>query len=288
MKTPRELMSLDIIDLDPPFFHQLYLSTVNICNRRCSFCPQSDPRYRPTKRSLMPESTVQLIVDELVREQYRGSVTFLGISEPFLDPRLADLCRLFRSQLPVVHLSIVTNGDYLTPSMLDVLFGIPIDLLLVSVYSGEDHLRLQEIVGAGGAHRDIRLLNHFSAQEQGFYCVMGSWNCSENLQHNHAGFFPLGALQNSAVHWDCPYPYNVLQLWDDGRPGLCCLDSRKEVFDPEWRFPDRDLKEIWRSPTMIAYRQSLTRGRSGLKLCQQCDMKLFSEPIGVRIPRPNE
>ena len=64
------------------------INPIDICNRKCVFCPRSDPEIYTSKNWVISEQTTQKIVDDLNEINFNGRVGFVGFGEPLLHKKL--------------------------------------------------------------------------------------------------------------------------------------------------------------------------------------------------------
>ena len=72
-----------------PLPSEIEISESGICNRKCSFCPRSDPKYEDIKE-FISKDLVSKIANELSDLNYRGVIRFSGFVEPMLDKKIFD------------------------------------------------------------------------------------------------------------------------------------------------------------------------------------------------------
>ena len=63
------------------------ISNSGMCNRKCSFCPRSDPNYDHVNE-FIDQNLHDKIYDELKSYSYSGSIIYSGFVEPLLDKRI--------------------------------------------------------------------------------------------------------------------------------------------------------------------------------------------------------
>ena len=116
-----------------------------MCNRKCSFCPRSDPDYEHVNQ-FIKNSLYQKLCEELREINYSGLIIFSGFVEPLLDKNIYNLIKMTKSFLPQARVEIITNGDVLNIKRLKKLFESGLDRMQVSLYDGEEqHLRFIEL-----------------------------------------------------------------------------------------------------------------------------------------------
>ena len=111
---------------------EVEISESGTCNRKCSFCPRSDPDYKDIKEFISPELHSKLIND-LKEQEYRGVIRYSGFVEPLLDKNIYNLISEAKYNLPTARVEMVTNGDVLNINRLKI-FKAGLDTILISVY----------------------------------------------------------------------------------------------------------------------------------------------------------
>ena len=120
--------------LASPKYIEVELTT--FCNRKCSWCPNAYSD-RGRRRDEMPEETWQALLSDLKRTRFRGELAFHNYNEPLADPHLLERLEQARRAVPKASLLIFTNGDLLTPELLQRLVEIGVAQIRVTLYPSE-------------------------------------------------------------------------------------------------------------------------------------------------------
>ena len=123
-----------------PIFSNIDFSLCGLCNRKCFFCPFSNPKVYPNKKEYITLELYSKIVDELEKYNYSGLITFSGYSEPFMHKKLFELVKITKEKLPNSKLEINTNGDMLNPKKIRDLYELKLNSILVSMYDGPEQI----------------------------------------------------------------------------------------------------------------------------------------------------
>ena len=67
-----------------PLPTEIEISESGTCNRTCSFCPRSDPKFEDKKEFISNKLHEKMCV-ELKELNYKGTVRYSGFIEPMLD-----------------------------------------------------------------------------------------------------------------------------------------------------------------------------------------------------------
>jgi MoaA/NifB/PqqE/SkfB family radical SAM enzyme len=94
--------------MDYPF--AVSMETMAYCNARCHFCP-----YPGSDRmgDQLPDSLIEKIVGDLadIPSDVPLRLNLSRMNEPFVDPRLLDICEMINVKIPHAKLFYFTNGS---------------------------------------------------------------------------------------------------------------------------------------------------------------------------------
>lgn len=245
-------------------FQLILIETRAGCNYDCAFCPVSR-HVDPRPAGEMSLQLLHKLAGELATLGYSGRVALFGNNEPLLDPRLAEIVRIFREACPKSDLRVLTNGTYATVDHVKSLFEAGLSTLVVNNYT--DGRRLIA---------PVKALIRASEQLLPFDIRVSVRNRTEVLT-TRAGQAPNKTIPPFAPHGFCALPFTDLYVSYRGVVNLCSFDALGRVAIGD--AADRPILEIWRSRRLAAYRRSLLRAvRSGLTLCENCDYDGFRTP----------
>ena len=123
-------------DENVPVFSSIEIETRTRCNSACSFCGASVlADKRPDLR--MPDEMFDKIISELRDIKFKGSIHFFINNEPLLDPRLADMVRKAKTEVPSAKTEVQTNGLKLNVKNGRELLSAGLDVLYINNYSDE-------------------------------------------------------------------------------------------------------------------------------------------------------
>ena len=94
-----------------PLFEAVEIETTTVCNRTCSYCPNSAIK-RPAGN--MDEALFRSIIDSLKEMDFSGRVSPHFYGEPLVDRRILKFIAYTREKLPKAFIKLFTNGDLLT------------------------------------------------------------------------------------------------------------------------------------------------------------------------------
>ena len=104
-----------------PIPSEVEISESGICNRKCHFCPRSDPDY-DHRKEFIKFTLFKKLCDELKELNFSGLFIFSGFVEPLLDKNIYKLISYAKQVLPKARIEIITNGDVLNLKRLKKLY----------------------------------------------------------------------------------------------------------------------------------------------------------------------
>ncbi len=112
------------------------ISNSGICNRKCSFCPRSDPDYDHA-HEFFSNDLHDKLCNDLAEYNFNGIFAYCGFNEPLLKKDIFRDIEFARKTMPDSKIEIVTNGDVLSKVRLKNLYDAGLTTLLISVYDGK-------------------------------------------------------------------------------------------------------------------------------------------------------
>jgi hypothetical protein len=109
------------------------IETCSFCNRQCSFCPNSFLDRHGSKK-YMPQEVWQTIIGSLSRIGYNGALVWARFAEPLADAGIITKIREARKSLPKCSITLISNGDYLTPDLMKELSESGVNRLILNIY----------------------------------------------------------------------------------------------------------------------------------------------------------
>ncbi len=242
------------------------VSESGTCNRKCSFCPRSDPNYPDIKEFITPDLLHKLSA-ELGELGFSGIFLFSGFVEPLLDKNIYQHVRTVSTNIPNARIEMVTNGDVLNQARLLKLFEHGLTTLLISVYdSAEDAERLQQMcIDAGLAENQYVIRHRYLPPEEDFGITLSNRG---------------GAMSTAEFAIDdvieplkdpCFYPSYTFFLDYNGDVLLCPHDWKKAKV--VGNLTAQSFSEIWLGDVFVGARKSLTCGDRTKPPCRLCDVK---------------
>lgn len=90
------------------------ITTIDMCNRSCVFCPRHDQSVYPNRNVKMTAENAKIIGERLSDIDYKGAIHISGFGENLLNKQVVDIIREIKSRNPDTFMDCNTNGDPLT------------------------------------------------------------------------------------------------------------------------------------------------------------------------------
>jgi len=269
---PRETIQKNIIrkkpilDRDPQFFENIplpswiELSLIDVCNRRCSFCPKSDDTIAPDTYQKMTMSLIEKLVSDLKKINFEGAFCLCGYGEPMLHKNFIEITNKL-GELGGVE--IITNGDLVNEKTLMNIFKSRATRLLISLYDGPKQvLKFKNMIS------DLKIPKDFVILRDRWYSDKMDYGVKLT---NRVGTISLGNQPDTKdyINKKCFYTaYQMLIDWN-GDVFLCPQDwQRRQTMG---NIMQQEIFDIWKGPILSKYRKRLLKGDRSLKPCNQCN-----------------
>ena len=239
------------------------ISGSGMCNRKCVFCPRSDPDYNHVNEFISPK-----LVDNLTKQLssfgYDNLILFSGFVEPLLDKNIYNLLKIVKKNLPKSNIEIITNGDVLNKKRLLKLYESGLTCLLVSVYDGKEaEDKLLKLM------KDARLKDHQYKLRKRYLPEKESFGISMS---NRGGMMANAAyaIKNpeTSLKRPCFYPNYIFFMDYNGDVIICNHDWGKKMIIGNML--EKSFKEIWLDEKWIKARKDLYDGNRDFLPCKNC------------------
>jgi radical SAM protein with 4Fe4S-binding SPASM domain len=248
-----------------PLPTEIEISESGICNRKCSFCPRSDPTF-DEKKEFIKDSLHEKMCKELKDLNYSGTVRYSGFVEPLLDKNIYKLINMTRAYLSKSNIELVTNGDVLSKKRLEKLFDSGLNRILISAYDGKDQAESFE-----------KLCKSLKLSEKQFIVRHRYYSKEENFGitlSNRAGMmenaeYKIKSLSES-LKQPCFIPSYTFFLDYQGDVLMCPHDWGKKII--LGNLNKEKLIDIWFSNKSINLRKSLNNSNRNFAPCNVCDV----------------
>ena len=114
-----EVVDLVQLHKDVPIPTWIELSLIDVCNRKCTFCPKSDEKVAPDTYQKMTRKIINEIHDQLLEIHFNGTISLCGYGEPLLHK---DISYIVKKLSNVSKVEVITNGDVLSAKRLQELY----------------------------------------------------------------------------------------------------------------------------------------------------------------------
>ena len=249
-----------------PMPSEIEISESGICNRKCSFCPRSDPDYPDINEFISRELHTKLC-DELSEMNYKGLIIYSGFVEPLLDKNIYKLIEYAKLKNPEARIEIITNGDVLNQERLKKLYRSGLDRMQVSLYDGEEQYEQFKKLGETLKLNDFQyvLRKRYLPEEQDFGITMSNrGGMLGNAEHSVKP-------KTSALEEKCYYPSYKFFLDYNGDVLMCSHDwGKKNILG---NLKNDTLKNIWLSSQADNARKKLNDAKRSFSPCNVCDVK---------------
>lgn len=274
-KSYGERMETQQTDLDkPPIFSWIEFNLVGLCNRRCVFCPWSNPEWRSThvpKVSDMHDLHMSIeiyekIMMDLNKIGFNGGIIYSAFSEPFLYNHLEEVIKISRKQCPKSRIEVITNGDFLTLHKLKILFNSGLTRIDVSIYDGPERVEhFQSLRNDAGLNKEqFHIRERWYKPEEHF----GIGAISNRAGANIMPEINVNVI-NKALERKCYYPFYQLIVDYDGSILLCNHDWDKKLILGNVK--ESSIIDIWNSKMYKDIRNKLSNANRNHSPCDKCD-----------------
>ena len=216
----RRSLSVDNVDMfnDKPMPSWIELSLIDVCNRKCTFCPKSNSDIAPDTFQKMSRKIIDNIYDQLRKINFKGTISLCGYGEPLLHK---DLNYIVKKLSAISNVEVITNGDVLSPKILQDLYIAKVSKVLISMYDGPEQInKFEEIRRKANVPDEMLILRDRWYDKQNDFGVKLT---------NRAGTVKTGEQAEVNLSAKCFYPaYQFLIDWN-GDVFLCPQDWQRRV-----------------------------------------------------------
>ncbi|NIA06529.1 MAG: radical SAM protein [Actinobacteria bacterium] len=281
----------------PPYMFSI--EATNICNYKCSFCPQSDPAHaaRRTQGQLSTEG-MKCFLDRVVESGTSNrNISICLDGEPTINKHLPQFVRLINDYGFSPRFS--SNGRLLDQNLAEALISAGPFLASIDFASQPSYFeqvrgregdfsrildQLRYLIDQARLNRNIRLevvdtsvfsgadpeaslraMTALLADGQTLPSNVKTWS---RQFHNFCGHLDSADGDSYKV---CPYPWSQFVVTWDGFAVACCRDTAgRTVLGNVFESP---VMQIWNSPQYQQFRRSLAQHRpQDVPACRGCDM----------------
>jgi len=302
----------EVLPLATPLVVQIF--PIYACNFCCKYCTFSIPRGKRgfiSDKIMMDFALFKKCIDDLIKFSDKvKTLRFVGMGEPLLHPKIAEMVKYAVSKNVAEKVEILSNASLLTPKLADSLISAGLSRLVMSI-QGTTAKKYQEISkikldfekfvnnikyfydhkGKIKMHIkivDIALDN--KEDEKRFYKIFGDICDTIGIEHASPIFpgvkynevlkdstFTQFGLKVSKVQI-CPQPFFTMQINPDGKIVPCYSVTYPTILGD---CNKESLLEIWNGEKYRQFRRKMLDGIQNVcDLCANCGIikhRLFPE-----------
>ena len=256
----RRSKSVDVVELynNVPKPTWVELSLIDVCNRKCVFCPKANEDIAPDTYQSMSRMMIDKIHDQLSEINFSGTISLCGYGEPLLHK---DINYIVEKLSKISKVEIITNGDVLTSKKLQALYLSKVSKVLVSMYDGPEQIeKFEKIAREANVPKETFILRDRWYDKYNDFGVKLT---------NRAGTIYEGNQDEINKYKKCFYPtYQFLIDWN-GNIYLCPQDWQRRV--PMGNMLQETISEIWTGKIISKFRKNLIKGNRCDKPCTKCN-----------------
>jgi len=234
------------------------LSLIDVCNRKCLFCPKSNNSIAPDTFQKMNRKIIDNIHNQLEQINFNGTLSLCGYGEPLLHK---DINYIVEKLSSVSKVEIITNGDVLSIKILQGLNKSKVSKILISMYDGPEQIKkFREMVAEACVPEEIVILRDRWYDKYNDFGVKLT---------NRAGTIDVGEQSKVNIAAKCYYPsYQLLIDWN-GDVFLCPQDWQRRV--AMGNIMQETIFDIWTGKVLTNFRKNLLNGKRCASPCSSCN-----------------
>ena len=263
----RALPRVSLIENVPlPFPLSIYIEPTNLCNFKCSFCPESFDNYHDIsgvqfQLSLDQMDRIRSQILDITSGNGISTINFYMMGEPLVNKFTPEFIKIAKQSKLAKRIILTSNGSLLKGGRANALATNPPDYLRISIYgpNGEHHQKITQskikledirdnIFNFRNLEKPYESIVYVKMIDQGedlnkefikmFEKVADeieiepvmNWNDPE--EGNLAGIPTEDLLKSS--HFQnkknvCPSPFYTLVIHSDLKVSVCCVDWAKKA-----------------------------------------------------------
>lgn len=288
------------------------IEITNVCNFKCAFCPQSDPKHHEiVPKTYLDRKTCELFLGKIRKAGIKTNLMHWTLDgEPFMNKDFAKLCSL-GVKYGFTNTYFATNGMLCTA---DRIREFPVDRLRLNLaidFCADKHY-FEEVRGTKNSweqvknniiaisksadlHKvriDITDISSFSEDDPdvlrtNFTNLKALFSGCDRISfrtrtfHNATGFLPENESKRTGRYHLCPYPWTTLRIASNGDVVACCRDLQHKTVLGNLKF--QDVTEIWNGNPMQELRRNLLDEKPELSAaCAGCDLPYDDSKFTLR------
>lgn len=254
------------------------IETTNLCNAKCSFCPNKD---LSRKKGIMQQVLFEKIIDDCKDIQPRYILPILN-GEPFLDPNIINRIKLINKELPNARVMLFTNANLMTPKISDQLFNLNIHMITFSINAADSKRYTQRMkLNYETTMKNINyFIEHNNVPNLKFSMIVQDVSQEEidefkkqwgdnTFIGKYANYS--GSMYNThSINHPCKRALREINILYNGEVSLCCRDMEGKII---FGNANKDhLLNIWNNKKMKELRTfHRNNKRNEYLLCNNCN-----------------
>jgi radical SAM protein with 4Fe4S-binding SPASM domain len=189
---------------------------------------------------------------------FKGTLSLCGYGEPLLHK---DIIYIVEKLSSVSKVEIITNGDVISPKILQELYISKVSKVLISMYDGPEQIyKFEEMRKKANVPEEMVILRDRWYDKYNDFGVKLT---------NRAGTINAGEQVEVNTSAKCFYPaYQLLIDWN-GDVFLCPQDWQRRI--TMGNIMQEKIFEIWTGKTLTNYRNNLLSGKRCSSPCSTCN-----------------
>lgn len=241
------------------------ITTIDLCNRDCVFCPRHDPQVYPNRNLHMTAEGAAILGQKISTLDYTGTIAISGFGENLLNPEILGIVKELRKTNPKAYIEANTNGDPLDLEMFNQLKANGLDMLNINVYDGPEQIdQFDEMLQKAEGYR-YRV--HYNPDDYGI------------IFNNRSGLIDwIPSEPKDVAGSPCYMPFYKLMIDWNGDVLFCANDwGRERIVGNLFQ---QSIMDVWMSKEMLKVRMRLSKGNRNFSPCKTCNVKgtLVGEP----------
>lgn len=315
LRQGRRVELADVSPLPSPF--AVYVEPTNVCNLRCSYCPESFDDYKERSGGFhrLDLETFARVSEQVAALGRLRVLHFYMMGEPFLNRELPEFVKVASTAQLADRICVTTNATVMDANSIERILDSGLDYLRVSVYgaTGESYERrtgvktklarvianvtsLKRARDARGVARPfiyVKTIDTGDPVENDLFkttfepisdevAIEPVMNWNDPVEGNLAQVSRVDLLSHDYFRHKkkaCAFPFYTLVIHSDLRVSACCVDWAKEAIVGDLK--TESLAQIWSGDRLHQFRLAHPRGeRETLGACARCTY-LYTAPDSV-------
>lgn len=277
--------------------YTIKIELVRGCTMRCPFCALPEMEWADDPWKFMDKNIFGRIVEDLANWLPKTRIEFAERGEQTFHPELLDFIHSMRGELPLVQITITSNGDTLKKfkgnaqmykDWVYELFDAGLNIMMLDCYTSERYESFKQLFPEAKLfyEDDYHPYRYMGPKEKTVLLVDGTYGNNHKIRRWHNAAGNVNVEKAHAAGYDvnsiseplekmCVRPFREMEIHVDGTVPLCCNDWKRDVIIGN--VSETLLEDLWEA--MDPYRSLLLqKDRAAIASCKKC-----SERAGFRV-----